>query len=133
MPTKLRWKARIDRPIGTLATSPGASDGLKTSCSQHRERRKAVNPSATKPSRLVNVEFPKPGRDSNYLKTIKSTLDLRKTCAAKIHLQQKCDFCFHRCSPKMHFQKKMHNVRVRKYTRSRDFSNTPSQYTLQSP
>ena len=53
-----------------------------------------------------NVKFPKPGRDSNYLKTIKSTLGLRKTCAAKIHLQQKCDFCFHRCSPKMHFPKK---------------------------
>ena len=69
-------------------------------------------------TRNFSLEFPKPGRDSNYLKTIQSTLDLRKTCAAKIHLQQKSDFCFHRCSPKMHFPKKMHNVRVRKYTRS---------------
>ena len=65
------------------------------------------------------LEISKPGRDSNYLKTIKSTLDLRKTCAAKIHLQQKCDFCFHRCRPKMRFPKKMHNVRIRKYTRSK--------------
>jgi len=57
MPTKLCWKARIDRAIATLATSPGPSDALKTSCAQHRERRKAVNPSATKPSRLVNASW----------------------------------------------------------------------------
>ena len=43
--------------IATLATSPGPSDWLKTSCSQHQERRKAVNPSATKPSRLVNASW----------------------------------------------------------------------------
>ena len=69
-------------------------------------------------TRNFSLEFPKPGRDSNYLKTIHlryARSDLRKTCAAKIHLQQKSDFCFHRCSPKMHFPKKMHNVRVRKY------------------
>ena len=57
MPTKLCWKSGIDRAIATLATSPGPSDWLKTSCSQHRERRKAVNPSATKPSRLVNASW----------------------------------------------------------------------------
>ena len=55
--------------------------------------------------RSQKLEIAKPGRDPNYLKTIKSTLDLRKTCAAKIHLQQKCDFCFHRCSSKMRFPK----------------------------
>ena len=57
MPTKLCWKSGIDRAIATLATSPGPSDWLKTSCSQHRERRKAVNPSATKPSRLVKASW----------------------------------------------------------------------------
>jgi hypothetical protein len=57
-------------------------------------------------TRNFSLEFPKPGRDSNYLKTIKSTLDLRKTCAAKIHLQQKCDFVSTGAVQKCTFQKK---------------------------
>ena len=51
---KLEWTGQLDA-IGTFATRPGPSDWLKTRRCQHRERRKAVNPSATKPSRAVNA------------------------------------------------------------------------------
>ena len=65
------------------------------------------------------IEFSKPGRDPNYLKTYKSTLDFRKTYAAKIHMQQKTRVLFPQLPSKNALAQKMYNPRVRKYTRSK--------------